>query len=110
MIRLIPQILRNLVNEVLKIELDFSGIYPDHKTFMLSDCYVHVYKSILMLGNDKIMNQQYIKISFFSVMVGGMILYWLWEAMLITYFSFPTMVLPFNNIKEFVEKTDLKVK
>ena len=83
---------------------------PNQKCFLLSDCYVHMFKSLLMIGDDRKFNHEYIKTSFFTVMVGGMLIYWLWEAMLITYFAFPTTVLPFNNIKEFVEDTNLKVK
>ena len=82
----------------------------NQKSLMLSDCYVHMFKSLLMIGDDKKFNHEYIKTSFFTVMVGGMLIFWLWEAMLITYFAFPTTVLPFDNIKEFVEDTNLKVK
>ena len=82
---------------------------PNYNGLLLSNCYVHMFKSILMLGNDRKLTQEYIKISLFSVMVGGMLLFWLWEAMLITYFAFASKILPFNNIKEFVENTDLKV-
>ena len=43
------------------------------------------------------------------MLFAGIILYWLWEAQLISYFSFPSKKLPFNNLAEFLEKSDNKV-
>ena len=48
------------------------------------------------------------EISFLSVMVAGMLIYWLWEAMLISYFSLPNIALPFNSMEELVTKSNLK--
>ena len=42
-------------------------------------------------------------------MVAGMLIYWLWEAMLISYFSLPNIALPFNSMEELVTKSNLKV-
>ena len=49
------------------------------------------------------------RLSFLSVVVAGMIIYWLWEAMLISYFSHPHIVLPFNSMEELVTGTKFKV-
>ena len=76
----------------------------------LTDCYVTLHKSLLGLD-------YYIKtitwakrISYLSIVIGAMLIYWWWEAMLITYFSFPLITLPFNNIEELLTKSDKKVK
>ena len=39
----------------------------------------------------------------------GMVLYWLWEAMLISYFSLANMILEFNNLEELLLKSKSKV-
>ena len=42
------------------------------------------------------------RISHYSVVIGGMLLFWLWEAQLINYFTFPLNKLPFNSLEEFL--------
>ena len=42
-------------------------------------------------------------------MIGGIVIYYLWEAMLVSYLSTKVIVLPFNSIKELVEKTDFRI-
>lgn len=49
------------------------------------------------------------RISYLSIVIGAMLVYWWWEAMLITYFSFPLTTLPFNNLEELITKSDKKV-
>ena len=83
--------------------------HPDDMKWNLSDGYVMVYKSLLLLGSNIRTDTISKRISYLSVMVGGMLLYWLWEAQLISYFSFPSRRLPFNNLEEFLANTDKKV-
>ena len=49
------------------------------------------------------------QITFLSVTIGSMLLYFLWEAMLISYFSTPLKFQSFNSLEEFLSKTDKKV-
>ena len=83
--------------------------HPDDMKWSLSDGYLMVYKSLLLLGSNIRTDTLSKRISFLSVMIGGMLLYWLWEAQLISYFSFPSKQLPFNNLEEFLTKSDKKV-
>ena len=62
-----------------------------------------------MLGVTENIDTVRKRIVYFSIFFGGMMLFWLWEAMLISYFSFPIKSLPFKNLKEFVSKSDKKV-
>ena len=62
-----------------------------------------------MLGTNVRTDSLNKKISFLTILFAGIILYWLWEAQLISYFSFPSKKLPFNNLAEFLEKSDNKV-
>ena len=75
----------------------------------LGESYVITYQSFLMLGYNTAANSLSQKISLISIFFGGMILYWLWEAMLISYFAFPSKALPFYSLDEFLTKSDQKV-
>ena len=75
----------------------------------VGESYVIMYQSLLMLGYNTTANSLSQKISLLSIFFGGMILYWLWEAMLISYFAFPSKALPFYSLDEFLTKSDQKV-
>ena len=45
----------------------------------------------------------------FSVMLASVLLYWHWEAMLISYLATRVIVLPFNNIDELVKTSSFKI-
>ena len=42
-------------------------------------------------------------------MFAGLVIYYYWEAMLISYLSTRVIVLPFTNIEELVENSDFKI-
>ena len=50
------------------------------------------------------------RITFLTVVVFSMLIYYLWEAMLISYFSTPKTFQPFNSLEEFLSKSDKKVE
>ena len=75
----------------------------------LADGFVIVYTSLLLLGADIRTDTLSKRISYLSVLVCGMLFFWLWEADLISYFSFPSKRLPFNNLEEFLTYSDTKV-
>ena len=78
-------------------------------TFSLTNSYVLVYKSLLMLGSSSTPRKMRKQIAFISVVIMSMLFYYLWEAMLISYFSTPFKFQPFNSLEEFLLKTDKKV-
>jgi hypothetical protein len=49
------------------------------------------------------------RIAFYSVMLSGALIYWHWEAMIISYLAVRTIVLPFNSIEELLQNTDTNV-
>ena len=49
------------------------------------------------------------RIVFLTALTMGMVLYWLWEAMLISYFSAAKLTLPFNNLEELLLQSDSQV-
>ena len=89
--------------------LIFLAYGSETPSWSLSESYEILYKSILMLGTNVRTDSLNKKISFLTILFAGIILYWLWEAQLISYFSFPSKKLPFNNLAEFLEKSDNKV-
>lgn len=87
-----------------------SGNHPDDMKWGLMDGYALVYKCVLMLGSNIRTDTISKKIGYLSVLIAGVLLYWLWEAQLISYFSFPMKTLPFHNLEQFLERTDKKVE
>ena len=89
--------------------VSISGNEEVRDDFSLSTCYCIVYRSLLMLGWNTTPETLRKRITFLFVLTGGMVFYWLWEAMLISYFSSPTTFLPFNSLEGFLTKSDKKV-
>ena len=83
--------------------------YGKMVTSSLFDGYVSLFNSVLLLGLRTQPESLRGMISCFSIMIFGMLFYWLWEAELISYFSVPVKKLPFNNLEEFITKTDKKL-
>ena len=48
-------------------------------------------------------------ITIFRILLAGIVIYYLWEAMLVSYLSTKVISLPFNNIRELVENTDFRI-
>ena len=80
-----------------------------YKTWYLSDCYNAVYRSVLLLGANVETDSLRKRITSCLIMIAGMMLYWYWEACLISYFAVPTKTLPYNNLEEFLSQSDDKV-
>ena len=82
---------------------------PKEQSWRLDDCYFLMYTSLLMLGSHMTINTLRKRIVFFTICITGMFLYLIWEAMLISYFTMPTRLFPFNSWEEFLIKTENKV-
>ena len=50
------------------------------------------------------------RILFFSVMAGGTLIYYHWEAMIISFLAVRTTILPFNSMEEMARDSDFKVR
>ena len=75
----------------------------------LGESYIITYQALLMLGSTSTAKTSSQNIAFLSIFFGGMILYWLWEAMLISYFAFPSKSLPFYDMEGFLSESEQKV-
>ena len=49
------------------------------------------------------------QLALFSILFFGTMIFWHWEAMLISYLATRVIVLPFNNIPELVSNTQLRI-
>ena len=81
----------------------------DYEEYSLSNCYGLLFKSLMMMGCSVTPCELRKRIAFISIFVGSMLLYYQWEAMLISYFQTPTISIPFNSLEEFLSKSDKKV-
>merc|ERR1719242_2272549 len=81
----------------------------EHDDYSLSDSYSIVYRSLLKMGLSNTPKNLRKRIAFFSVLFGGMVTYYLWEAMLISYFSSPKTSLPFDSLQGFLSHSDKKL-
>ena len=75
----------------------------------LGDCYCFVFKTFLMLGSKVMPNSYSSRISFMTVIVAGALIYWYWEAMVISYLAVRTTQLPIITLHDLVKKSKLKV-
>ena len=62
-----------------------------------------------MLGSKVMPNSYSNRISFVVVIVAGALIYWYWEAMVISYLAVRTPSLPIVTLHDLVKKSKLKV-
>ena len=73
-------------------------------------CYVAMFRSLIMSHNLESHDSKIRKrICNLTIMVCGMLIYWLWEADLISNFAFPSTALPFTTLKGLLDNSDKKV-
>ena len=87
----------------------FSGKEPLQDELQLSDCYCFAYKTILMQGWSKTPNAYQNRIAFFCVMVAGTLLYWHWEAMVISYLAVRKTIIPYETFEQLLSMSGDKV-
>ena len=73
-------------------------------------CYVAMFRSLIMIHNFETHDSKIrTRICSLTIMVCGMLIYWLWEADLISHFAFPSTALPFTTLKGLLDNSDKKV-
>ena len=75
----------------------------------LSDCFCFAFKSFLMQGWSKTPESYQNRIAFVCVMIAGMVLYWHWEAMIISYLSVNKEVIPYESFEQLLSASNDKV-
>ena len=75
----------------------------------LGGCYICIAKTLIMLGNTYLPCKSSSRIAFTTIFIGGIIIYYYWEAMLISYLAVRKIELPFRTLEE-LDKTNFKVR
>ena len=88
----------------------FSGNEKIRNEFRLSDCYCFAYKTLLMQGWSQTPGSYQNRIVFVFVMIAGMLLYWHWEAMVISYLAVRKIVLPYTSFEQLLSSSSDKVR
>ena len=87
----------------------FIGYDQCRDAYPLGNCYCFLSKTLIMQGSTVMPTLYSNRIAFASVMIGGMLIYWYWEAMVISYLAVRTIQLPIITLEEIVKKSNLKV-
>ena len=69
-----------------------------------------MYQSVLMMSSNSAPRKMRNRITFLSVVSGGMFFYFVWEAMLISYVASPKTVTPFDSLEELLLNSNKKVR
>ena len=85
-----------------------SGNDENSEHYGLGGCYISIAKTLIMLGNTYLPTKNSSRIAFSTVFIGGIVLYYYWEAMLISYLAVRKIELPFRTLEE-LDKTNFKV-
>ena len=83
-----------------------SDEYADH--YRLGGCYIFLTKTLIMLGNPVMPSKSSNRIAFATVLIGGIVLYYYWEAMLISYLAVRKIELPLRTLED-LQKSNFKV-
>ena len=86
-----------------------SGSDENAEHYGLGGCYIFIAKTLIMLGNIYLPCKNSSRIAFSVVFIGGIVLYYYWEAMLISYLAVRKIELPFRTLEE-LDKTNFKVR
>ena len=85
------------------------GKEPNREEFTLSKCFCFVSGTMAVWSWSHSPNCYHNRIAFYSVLLAGTLIYYHWEAMLISYLAVRTIVLPFNSLEELAYQTDFNV-
>lgn len=77
--------------------------------FTLAKSYVYICSTLTMRGWSEIPVKPAGKIALFSLLYFGTLMYWHWEAMLISYLSTRVTVLPFGGIPELISTSPFRI-
>ncbi len=88
-----------------------TGSESQSDQFSLSRCF-------LFFGTVTFLNRGWnpepdstsVRIVFFSGLAAGAIIYYYWEASIISFLAVRTIALPFDSLKDLLENTDTKVR
>ena len=83
--------------------------YQNKNTFKLSDCYQFMAKTFVMQGSRMMPRNNASRIALGAALFGGITIYYLWEAMLISYLAVKRTELPLRTYEDLLQQSDYKL-
>ena len=85
------------------------GDEPNKKSFGLAHSYAFVAGSVVIRDWSPAPASARGRVVFFAVLFFGTLVYYHWEAMIISYLAMRTITLPFTSMEQLITETDFKV-
>ena len=89
--------------------LRFGGKDPAYHEFTFGKSYIYLLSTLTMRGWSVMPSKTATQLALFSLLFFGTMMFWHWEAMLISYLATRVIVLPFNNIPELVSNSQFRI-
>ena len=87
----------------------FGGKDPAHHEFTIGKSYVYLCSTLTMRGWSVLPSKLPARIALFSLLFFGTMIFWHWEAMLISYLATRVISLPFKTIPELLTNTQIRI-
>ena len=87
----------------------FGGKDPAYHEFTIGKCYVYLCSTLIMRGWNILPSKLSSQIALFSLLFFGTMLFWHWEAMLISYLAKRVIPLPFKDIPDLISNTQFRI-
>lgn len=81
----------------------------DENVMSLGGAFAAVFVALILLGSPNDPNKYSTRILFLSIIVASALIYWHWEAMLVSYLATRKTVLPFSGIAEMYQNTEFRL-
>ncbi|XP_059085839.1 glutamate receptor ionotropic, kainate 5-like [Tigriopus californicus] len=94
---------------VLYLSASFGSYDVNRREFTLGKSYVFTTGVLTSRGWDLSPSSLKARVAFFSLLLGGTLVFWHWEAMLISYLATRVIVLPFESLQGLVEGSDFRI-
>ena len=86
-----------------------GGKDPAHHEFTIGKSYVYLCSTLTMRGWSVLPSKLPARIALFSLLFFGTMIFWHWEAMLISYLATRVISLPFKTIPELLTNTQIRI-
>ena len=85
---------------VLSLTMKFPFKDYAYKEFTISKCYIYICSTLTMRGWNILPNKISSRIALYSILAFGTLIFWHWEAMLISYLATRITILRYKSIPE----------
>ena len=89
--------------------LRFGEKDPAYHEFTVGKCYVYLCSTLTMRGWKPLPSKLAAQIALCSLLFFGTMIYWHWEAMLLSYLAIKVTSLPFIDIPDLVSNTEFRI-